>query len=337
MSQPFPDLVQLFDGLPGPTSDVGLGRFCALPVPGYPFCAIGKDVNSKPVLLIQADNAQAGTAAPLVLEHLAVIHLVNCRVQSSDATEQNRTLSVVRCTGADRDLHEYFLRSLHPIIASLPANPSRRQISDAVERLVDLFRKMAETPRKTINGLWTELFVISQARNPARLLAGWHAMPEDRFDFASGTDRMDVKGASGGLRTHHFALEQLRPIGQIRVVIASLLIDRVEGGTSVNDLVDSIRAKIADPGLLIRLDSVVAQILGQDWRAVQRVRFDLQQATHSLRFIDATSIPSVPVPVPPEVSAVHFRVDLTQHPSPFPGALMEGSELFRAALPQGRA
>ncbi len=337
MSQPFPDLLQLFDGLPAPTSDVGLGRFCAQPVPGYPCCAVGKDISGSPVLLIQAATPQLGTRPPLVLEHLAVIHSVNCRVQSPNLAEQQRTLSVIRCTGVDRALHEYFMRSLHPIVASFPSNPSHQQISDAVERLVDLFRQMTETPRTTVAGLWTELFVISQARDPAKLLACWHAMPEEQFDFASGIDRLDVKGAAGGLRMHHFALEQLRPAGRIRVIIASLLIEQAEGGTSVNDLVDSIRTRIADPSLLIRLDSVVAQTLGQDWRAMQQVRLDLQRAVPSLRFVDASSIPAVPVPVPPEVSSVHFRVDLTQHPLPSADALMQGSELFRAALPHAGA
>ena len=333
MSHPFPDLVQLFDGLPTPTADVGLGRFCALPVPGHPLCAVGKDISGNPVLLIEADNAQPGTVPPLVLEHLAVIHMVTCRVQNPHLATNDRTLSVIRCTGADRALHEYFLRSLHPVVVSLPPKPSRQQISDAIERLVDLFRQMTEAPRKTVAGLWAELFVIAQAHDPAKLLSSWHAMPEDRFDFALGIDRVDVKSASGGVRMHHFSLEQLRPAEPSRVVIVSLLIERMEGGTSVNDLVDTIRGKIADPNLLIRLDSVVAQTLGQDWRAGQQVRFDLQQAVHSLRFVEASAIPSVSVPVPTEVSAVHFRVDLTQHPLLFPDVLMQEGELFRATLP----
>ena len=333
MSHPFPDLVQLFDGLPTPTGDAGPGRFCALPVPGYPFCAVGKDSSGNPVLLIEADNALPGTVPPLVLEHLSVIHMVTCRVQSPHLATNDRILSVIRCTGADRALHEYFLRSLHPIIASLPLKPSRQQISDAVERLADLFRQMTEAPRKTVAGLWAELFVIAQAHDSARLLASWHALPEERFDFALGIDRLDVKSASGGVRMHHFSLEQLRPSGPTRVVIASLLIERMEGGTSINDLVDAIRGRIADPGLLIRLDSVVAQTLGQDWRAGQQVRFDLQQAIHSLRLVEGSAIPSVAVPVPGELSAVHFRVDLSQHPLLFPDVLMQESELFRAVLP----
>jgi hypothetical protein len=334
MIQSFPDLVQIFDNLSAPSANVGLGRFCAYPIPGYPACAIGKDTSGNPVLLVQADNVLPGTAAPLLLEHLCVIHLVNCRVHTGDQGEQQQTLSVIRCTGTDRAMHEYFLRCLHPIIASLPHHPSRDQVSQAVERLIDLFRRMADVPRKTATGLWAEIFLIARSSAPATLLEAWHSIPEEKFDFAIGVDRLDVKAASGGLRIHHFALEQLRPVAQIRVLIASLLAERTQGGTSLNDLVDSIRTKVTDATLLIRLDSVVAQTLGQDWRAMQDTRFDLQQAIQSLRFVDAAIIPSVAAPSPPEVSAVHFRVDLTQHPMPFPDTLIQGSGVFRAAIPR---
>lgn len=334
MSQRIPDLVQVFDSLPAPSANVGLGRFCAHSIPGYSACAVGKDTSGNPVLLVQADNALPGIGAPLVLEHLCVIHLVNCRVQAEDQGEQQRTLSVIRCTDSDRAIHEYFLRCLHPIIASLPQRPSRDQVSQAVERLVDLFRRMADTPRKTVTGLWAELFLIAGSNDPASLLGAWHSIPEEKFDFAIGVDRLDVKAASGGLRIHHFALEQLRPVARVRVLIASLLAERTQGGTSLNDLVDSIREKVTQPDLLIRLDSVVAQTLGQDWRAMQEIRFNLQQAIQSLRFVDATAIPSVASPPPQEVSAVHFRVDLTQHPMPYPEALVQASSLFAAAVPR---
>src|SRR5437868_11572455 len=145
MSRSLPDLVQLFDTLSAPSANVGLGRFCAQPIPGYLACAIGKDTSGNPVLLIQADNTLPGTAAPLVLEHLCVIHLVNCRVQTGEQSEQQKTLSIIRCTDPDRAMHEYFLRCLHPIVASLSQSPSRDQIIAAVQKLVDLFRRMADT------------------------------------------------------------------------------------------------------------------------------------------------------------------------------------------------
>jgi hypothetical protein len=329
----FPDLVRLFDRLEAPAVDIGLGRFCAQPVPGSPECAIGKDTSGNPVLLIQADNAQPGTAAPLVLEHLAVIHLVSCRIQKADRRDQDGTLSVVRCMNSDRVFHEYFLRSLHPVIASLPRSPSRQQISEAIERLVDLFRKIAQAPRKAIAGLWAELLVIARAHNPAVLLSCWHAVPQERFDFVCGAERMEVKAASGGQRIHHFSLEQLRPPPSTHVMIASVLVERAEGGSSVADLVDDIRSRISDPNMLIRLDSVVAQVVGHDWRSMQQVHFDLQVAIESFRFFDAASIPAVPIPLPPEVTEVHFRVDLTQSPHVLQDRSVHGRQMFRAAIP----
>src|SRR5260370_2332339 len=210
-------------------------------------------------------------------------------------------------------------------LAWLPQCSSRDQISEAVQKLVDLFKRMADASRKALAGLWAELFLIARSSDPAFLLGAWHAIPEERFDFGHGIDRLDVKAASGGLRLHHFTLEQLRPAGHVRVLIASLLTERSEGGTSLNDLVDSIRARVADPDHLIRLDGVIAETLGQDWRAIQQNRFDLQEAIQSFRFIDAATIPSVANPTPPEVSAVHFFVGFDQHPNPFPPCLIPGN------------
>lgn len=333
MNRRFPDMVRLFDSLSAPATDVGLGRFCAQPVPGFPACAVAKDTSGHPALLIQADNAQPGIPAPLALEHLSVIHLVTCRVQGPATGESERTLSVLRCTEADRAFHEFFLRALHPVIASLPRNPSRQQISDAIERLVDLFRKITETPRKTVAGLWAELFVIASASDPAALLACWHSAPEEKFDFVSGAERIEVKAASGGLRVHHFSLEQIRPPAGAQAVVASVMLERAEGGSSIADLIDAIRQRVADPELLIRLDAVVAQAIGLDWRSMQRTSFDRQLAAASLRFLDASGIPSVPLPLPPEVSDVRFRVDLSCHELPLPAHLIERVQLFRAAFP----
>ena len=108
-------------------------------------------------------------------------------------------------------MHEFFLRSLHPVIMSLPAVPSREHVSSAVETLVDLFRQISQPPRKTVLGLWAELLIISRSSDPGKLVSCWHSQPEDRFDFASGVDRLEVKAAAGRLKIHHFSLEQLRP------------------------------------------------------------------------------------------------------------------------------
>lgn len=116
-------------------------------------------------------------------------------------------------------------------------------------------------------------------------------------------------------------------------MVASVLMERGAGGQKVNDLIDDIRQRIADPDLLIRLDTVVAATLGSEWRAAQEKRFDRQLAEESIRFLDARTVPSVPAGLPPEVTEVHFRVDLTNHALDEPEELREAGGLFAAAFP----
>ena len=250
--------------------------------------------------------------APLVLEHLSVLHNVDCRLQQDNAESRTRRLSVIRCSDSDRVFQEYFLRALIPVLCSLPTTPSRQNVVTAVNTLVALFSRAMQPPRKTVQGLWAELFLICQSRDPAMLIRCWHAVPEDRFDFADGPQRIEVKAASGRVRIHTFALDQVRPPMGCIAIVASILVERSGGGQTASDLLDEVRSRVDTPDLLIRLDSVVAQIVGTEWRQANSIAFDRQLAEDSLRFFDAHDIPSVASDVPPQVSDVHFRVDLTQ-------------------------
>jgi hypothetical protein len=332
VSQSIPDLIRFFERLRTPVSDAALGRFCAQKLPNFPCCSIGKDSIGNPAVLIEVNNAIPGSESPMVLQNVALIHLVNCRVQIPNNAEELKTLSVIRCTTNDQDFHRYFLRCLAPIILALPKIPTRKHVSDAVQRLVDLFRQLTEPPRKTISGLWAELFIIAYSSDPALLISFWHTTPEERFDFAHGRSRLEVKATTGRLRMHRFSLNQIRPPAPIRSVIASILLQQTSGGTAVCELVDTIRSLVSDPELLIRLDQIVAKTIGDDWRTIQLVEYDLELAVNTLRFIDSASIPSVPAILPREISDVHFCVDLSQQPMNCSIPQADEIDLFRVSM-----
>lgn len=330
-----PDLLRLFASLPLPLGDSPAGRFSVQPIPGICSCSVGKDAAGCPVLLVETDaTGPRAAVAPIVLENLSVLHNVDCRMQDAGGGASTHRFSVIRCCGDDPLLHEYFLRALTPVIATLPARPTREQVIAAVNALIELFRRASQSARKTVQGLWGELFIIQRACDPCALIACWHADPNDRFDFAEAERRLEVKTVSGRVRMHHFSHEQLRPPAGTLVMIASVLIERSAGGPSVNDLIDAIRERVTDPDLLLRLDAVVAETLGEDWRTAREDRFDRQLAGDTIRFLDARSIPSIPAGLPPEVSEVHFRVDLTNHPLSAPEELHQVGELFAAVLPE---
>jgi hypothetical protein len=174
---------------------------------------------------------------------------------------------------------------------------------------------------------------MAQLPNPALLVAAWHTQLSDIYDFSSRNQRIEVKSVSGRIRRHYFTLDQLCPVPETRVVIASILVERAGAGVSVADLVDQIRSKVStNAELLVHIDQVVGLTLGNSWRSSLQDRFDLQLAETSLAFFEPMSIPKVNPDLPAGVSNVRFRADLTGVPTADTRALRAFGELFQAAI-----
>lgn len=329
------NLVSSFEALRPPSAGAGTAsRFSAVPIPGYEQHRLAKDPQGAPSLLVAvAEGMGYAWPAPIVLEHLTVQHDVECRVMRPDGSAEEGRFTVVHCTGSDRALHSYFLRVAAAIVALLGNAPSHADVSRAIERLVELFRSMAATPRKSVQGLWAELLLMVRVRDPAPLAAAWHVLPGDRYDFSAGSQRIEVKSAAGHVRRHHFALEQLLPVPGTQVLVASVLVERAGAGTTLLELVSEVRTRIShDPQLVLHVDQVVTHTLGDTWRYAQEERFDRQIAESSLSFFDPAVIPRVDPNLPGGVSDVHFRADLTGLPSADLAAYRSQGGLFRSAL-----
>lgn len=188
-----------------------------------------------------------------------------------------------------------------------------------------------------MQGLWSELFLISQAENPGALVQAWHTAADDRYDFAQGAQRIEVKSTSTRLRQHVFSLEQLSPPAGTRVIISSLFAEHSAGGTSIADLLDEIGNAVRATSQIADAQRTAYLSLGETWRDGVTARFDRELAGASLRFIDAGSAPSIPGPVPPGVSQVRFASDLTNAPALPADDLWEAGGLHAAARPRRAA
>lgn len=307
------DIQSLFDDIQHPAFAIDQNRFVAVNIPTYPHFHLAKDGNQFPSLLISvSDSTIKRATAPITLEHLSVVFDVPCRISTSDGTSKEGVFTVIRCTGQERLLHTYFLRTLRLLFDLLPSTPTKTEVAQAVSTLVELFRSILIPPRKSLQGLWAELLVIDCSMRPDIMVTAWHTTPRDRFDFNVGHERLEVKSTSQRLRQHHFALDQLAPIEGTQVIVASLFTERVNHGITVMELADSVRGKLHPfPALLEHLDRIVTTTLGDSWRAAYEENFDKQLALSTLQFYDASTIPSIPLPLPLGVSDVHFRVDLS--------------------------
>lgn len=308
-----PTLRELFESLAPPTVSQGSTvQFSAYTVPGYEGHRIGKDADGAPCLLLSvARDTAAAVPPPTMLSHIAVQHDMQCRLSRPNEPVEEAVFTLVRCLSRDGPLITKFLDVMEIVVRAVGKKPPVEQVLRAIEQLVELFRSLDRPPRKSAQGLWAELLVISRARDPFRMATAWHMAASEAFDFSEGSDRIEVKSVSGSLRQHYFSLGQVHPPTGVRVLVASIFVEPLAGGTSVKGLLSSVRRLMAPrPEAVLRVESIAAQCLGKSWLTALEESFDLERAEESLRFFEAGAIPAVPKDLPREVSDVRFRSDL---------------------------
>jgi hypothetical protein len=329
------NLVAIFDSLKPPDTSTGTpARFSAQPIPDYEQHRLGKSMHGMPSLLISVrDPLAAERPAPIILEHLNVQYDIDCRISLPDGHIEADQFTIVSCTVLDKALHIYFLRVIGTIVVSLGPTPSRLDVARAIDTLVELFRTLTEKPRKSIQGLWAELFLIARTRETAKMVDAWHVTPEDRYDFSAGSQRIEVKSTSGRVRQHHFTLEQLCPPANTQVLVASMFVEYAGAGTSLGELAEKVRSRISEtPSLLLHLDQIISATLGENWRDALEDRFDSELAEDTLAFFEVSTIPAVNRDIPFGVSNVHFKSDLSGCPPINVPQFRALGGLFQAAL-----
>jgi hypothetical protein len=242
------------------------------------------------------------------------------------------TFTIIRCF--DNSLLPHFLRIVSPMIATLGVKPTAAAVRAAVVALVELFQALSVPGHKKIQGVWAELLLIRRARDPVEMVTSWHRDSYERFDFASGPDRIEVKSNSYRRREHNFSLEQVMAVDGARIVIASVLVDRCGGGVSLGCLLNETRELLSyDPTLVSRLDLILYSALGSGWAEALDESFDLELAMESISFYEASDIPRPQNPSPQSVFDVRFRADLSFTTALGDSHMGERGKLFRAAIP----
>ena len=298
---------------------------------------VGRDSQGDPAILIETTGT-AGAAALSDFEgrHVRVWHGVSCSVSEAGVEVGREQFSVVTCVDSDDLLKDRFFDATETLLRSLGETPAIEELRRVVAGLIELFRLASQPPRGTIQGLWAELWVIAQAREPDVLLDAWHAEPSDAYDFNSGPERIEIKSTSQRTRKHNFSHRQLQPPTGTRVAIASVFVESSGGGPTISALVDRLRRRVAEPRALRRLDYVVASTLGADWRPGVEAAFDAELASESLRFYAVEDIPSLPSDIPPGISDIRYVSDISGVQALTSEEMLRDGDLFVATVPVDR-
>lgn len=330
------DLSSLLQETDIPISEQGNDlRYFVKPIPNFERHYFGRNSAGAPSLLLSANDRSH--KAPIRLAAVEVSFSVPCNIAVVGDRTTSETLTAISCTAGDRILQGYFAHVCETLLHIVGASPSLAQIADAVQRLVDLFQKLSGPPRRTVIGLFGELFVIYSAKSPAMAVQAWRSTTDDRFDFSIARVRLEVKASGTRQRAHDFSLEQCCPPTESVGVLVSLFAEASGGGLSLLDLIERIERRLGgDPGLELKLQETIAESLGRSAAAAFSMRFDEDVARSSLQIYELGSIPAVRGKLPSEVSQVRFRSDISRVTPADRDSLANRSAHLDKMLPPGR-
>lgn len=324
------NLIELYDTLAFPDGNENI--FNAIPIPEYPNFRIAVDFEGNPIILLSVANAIKNIAFKnFRLKYLQLEQNIECKI-SENGKSSFQTLTVITFTSTDRNLQEYFLRISETLVKTLNNKPTQQQVIESLNKFVEVFRSLTDTPTNTVHGLWTELFLIENSKKPKTLLNYWHNIPEEKFDFNSGAEKIEVKSNSNFERIHIFSSEQLNPPVGTQVLIASIFVRQNNGGQNIQQLVDSISTKVQnDLDLTDKLNNVVCKTLGNSLEQSIRIKFDYNIAKDSLLFYRHQDISKIEeIHIPNEVSEVRYKSDLTNFKPVKTNELKIGGQLYEA-------
>lgn len=302
------DLFKVFDGLKTPIGSEE-NVYSAETIKGYKNHRIAKNCYGNPCLLIGVDNSK--TSSLLVnqkLYNIQVLNGVECIVKRNDTTLK-KCFTVISYIGSDKDIIGVFLQTVEMLIKGLGANPTNHEVKIVVNKFIELFRAFQSPPKKSIQGLWCELFLIEKSLKPDLMIPAWHNSPDEKFDFSFEKIKIEVKSTFDECREHFFSLGQLFPSKGTEIFVASILVRSSSSGLSVKDLVGRIVSKLdSSPNLSEKIFLQVYSTLGNYRGEFDETRFDYEFSKESLKIYSSDEIPKIDMSdVPFEVSNVKFK------------------------------
>lgn len=324
-------LLEILETIPPDHVRTGTGEYRVHRIPDAPEHFFGRDSRGAPCLLLTATDEFP--KAPLILAVVQVRFCVRCRLALPNGSGWDQTFTTVVCMSDDPILQSYFAYVCETIVAILGQEPTLDDVAGGVGRLVDLFRQLIRPSRRSVIGLFAELLVISCSSSPSTAVRAWRSNVDDRYDFSTGNVRVEIKASSSRRRTHFFSLEQcVLPKGTLGILV-STFVETSGGGLSVLELLGRIEEQLGgDADLVLKLQEGVAAALGDSASTALSMRFDEEQGRSSFKVYELGAIPAIRDGVPPEVSEVHFRVDVSQAPTA-DIATLTGNRHLRALLP----
>lgn len=263
--------------------------------------------------LITSDNSSM--MHNLNAELLSVEYNMLCNIVEKNVQIDNQCFTIITLRSDNEQLQKMFIDVFLMMLSMMPKKPSNILIASKIESLLSIFSKLKRKPVHKLQGLWAEMLVIEQSKDPVTIAKAWHSQPESKYDFTMGRDKLEVKSTSSENRIHRFSLDQLNPSDSSRLLVCSIIAResaKDKNGLSVYDLYDNISMKITDSEVRLHVYDVMMETLGSDFYIARKKYFDYSEACDSKSLFEHNDIPKIEKSYIPElVSEVRFSADLS--------------------------
>ena len=287
--------------------------YTVVPVPGHQDVLLGIDMAKHPVLFVRA--VDGAPEPPLRTSKVSLSIGQSYNLAALTGTPKSELLHALHCEASEAADVDTFLVLCEAFLARYEGSRMDQ------EALTSFFRSMvrlfAVTPAKDLQGeqqgLWGELFMMSQVRGFRFWAPFWHSEVTRRFDFSYRSRRVEVKTTTGPERIHHFSHRQIYALKDEEILVASLFTKEDDSGLSLGQLIAECRTALLGNPDYLKLEKAVRQA-GMEHPSDAGPIFDAAEAGSSLAWYRSTDAPHFRMAEPAGVSDTRYKVDLSTAP-----------------------
>jgi hypothetical protein len=232
----------------------------------------------------------------------------NCKIHEDKTSS---IFTILSCRSDDELTIKMFLDICETTIPQLKNEPSAEEIKKITNIIIELFREISDKKRSII-GLWGELFLISSSSNTEKTLQAWHENPTDKYDFFDNNEALEVKCTSKTDRIHKFQHDQLLSEIKDHYIASIMVSENPYDGLSVLDLYEDIKKNKLPINLINKLKKNFYRVLGSNPKEdLNEFKFDINYSKKNLMYYKLKDISTL-VNDDDSVTDISYKVDLSK-------------------------
>lgn len=268
---------------------------------------IGKNFEGLPSILIKTKD-QESIVSNYKGANILLRFNENCKIHEDKTSSM---FTILSCRSDDELTIKMFLDICETTIPQLNNEPSAEEIKKITNVIIELFREISDKKRSII-GLWGELFLIYSSSNKEKTLQAWHENPTDKYDFFDDNHALEVKCTSKTDRIHKFQHDQLLSEIKDHYIASIMVSENPNDGLSVLDLYEDIKKNKLPVNLINKLKKNFYRVVGSNPKEdLNEFKFDIDYSKKNVMYYKLKDISTL-VNEDDSVTDISYKVDLSR-------------------------